>query len=48
MKWLRTLPDSLIRYVADRMYDRIKSRALDDLEPYRHIFPASLLFKEGK
>lgn len=33
MKWLRKPTDSLINYIADRFYDRLRDRALKDLEP---------------
>lgn len=46
MKWLRNLPDSLIHYVADRMYDRLKTRVVKDLKP--HLIPASWLLGDGE
>lgn len=34
MKWLRKPADSLIDYVADRFYDRLREHALNDLAPF--------------
>lgn len=34
MKWLRTPTDWLINYIADRFYDRLRDRVLDDLAPF--------------
>ncbi|WP_198538034.1 hypothetical protein [Mycobacteroides chelonae] len=34
MKWARARADSIIYYVADRFYDRLRDRVLDDLAPF--------------
>ncbi|SHX10067.1 hypothetical protein [Mycobacteroides abscessus] len=34
MKWPRKPADSLINYIADRLYDRLRDRLLEDLAPW--------------